>query len=657
MFPIAVSSFILLFPVCVLFGYMFALACSIYQTKTKFAAGKIINVYILEAIGSGLAGILVSLFLIRLFDSLEILIFISILNLLAALFLIFLSSEKLRKLLFVFYGTLIILFSLFLMGQGIEKLNSRVNKFQWKGYEVIESRNSIYANITVAKRNNQTVFFENGLLLFAVPYNKKIAEDSTHFTLLEDTNPQEILLIGGGAAGLLEEILKYPVKHIDYLEIDPLVIELSKEYLPENLRKSLNDKRVKIENVDARFFVKSSGKKYDCIIIHAGSPLTAQLNRYYTVQFFRQLKDRLNDGGVISFSLNSSENYINKELKLFLRSIYISLKKSFSGVKVIPGDEAYFIASDNQNYLTYDYKELLRRLNERNIETKYVREYYLFSRLSAERISYIEKILNGKPEVLPNYDFKPAGYFYNLVFWTTYFKDSVFTWLLKSVTVRNLWLIFAGFIFAGGLTGFIRLRHINFRREISFFSVFIAGFSVMAFQILILLSFQIIYGYLFYKLGFIMSAFMVGLVLGSYFALRFPIFKTPFGSLKLMQFLIFLYALALPFIFNLLLESKSLFVGKLGENVIFILLPVICGILSGGQFSYANKVCLKSEVDSAKIGGLTYALDLLGSCIAAFVTAVFLIPVMGILQACLLVAGINLFVWMFFLLALPANQA
>lgn len=647
LFPIAAASFVLLFPVCIFFGFCFALSCSLYQTKIKTISGKITGVYILEAIGSGIAGIVVSFFLIHLFDALEIIVFICIFNLITALLLIFFSKERRRRFFLAFCTVIIILFSLLLIDSGIQKINAYVAKFQWKGYEVITSENSIYSNITVAKRGRQIVFFENGLLVTAPLDNKMTAEESVHFALLQHPNPKTVLLVGGGTAGLLDEILKYPVMQVDYLEIDPLLIKLSKRYLPQEFREGLRDKRVSIKNIDARFFMKSAKTKYDCIIVSTGSPQTAQLNRYYTVEFFRQLKERLNSGGVVSFSLNSSENYINKELRRFLESIYVSLKESFSDIKVIPGDTAYFIASDNKNYLTYDYKELLRRLKERNIETKYVREYYLFSKLSRERISYIKSFLNEETKAAPNYDFKPAGYFYNLIFWTTYFRDSVFTWLLKSVNGLKIWLIFLAGIFTAGFIGFTRVKHISFREEASLFSVSVMGFSAMALQIIILLTFQIIYGYLFYKLGFILSAFMVGLVLGSFCAARFLIFKEAFRALKLTHFLIFVYALILPLVFNFLIGTTSYFVSKLGQNIIFILLPVICGILCGAQFSYVNKVCLKREGDSARTGGLTYALDLYGSCIAAFVTAIFLIPVIGIFQACLLVAGMNLFIWVF----------
>ena len=91
----------------------------------------------------------------------------------------------------------------------------------------------------------------------------------------------------------------------------------------------------------------------------------------------------------------------------------------------------------------------------------------------------------------------------------------------------------------------------------------------------------------------------------------------------LVQFLIFAYITTLPFIFNFLIKASSPFTVKFGQNVVFLILPAICGILCGAQFSYVNKTCLKKEEDSSRLGGFTAA-DLLGSCVAAFVAAIFL---------------------------------
>lgn len=645
LFPIAAASFALLFPVCIFFGYIFALACDLYRSNIKAISGKISGVYILEAAGAGIAGILVNFFLIRLFDSFENILFICIFSLIFALLLIFFSKERFRRIFLLFYSGLITLFSLFLLTSGIEKLNNYVTRLQWKGYEVITSKNSIYSNVTVAKRNSQIVLFENGILVPSPLDNKMAAEESVHFTMLEHRNPQKVLLIGGGISGLLDEILKYPVKQVDYLEIDPLLVFLSRKYLADVSWG--NDRRVSIKNTDARFFIKSTGEKYDCIIISSAPPQTARLNRYYTVEFFRQLRNRLNSGGVVSLSLNSSENYINNELRQFLQSIYVSLGKSFTEIKVIPGDTVYFLASGDKGYLTDDAKILLHRLRERGIKTDYVREYYLFSKLSSQRISYIKNILNYEPRALANYDFKPMGYFYNLIFWARHFKDSFFISLLNGASALTVRLMFAVFAIIIVLAGLVRLRRASFRDETCIFSVFITGFSSMAIQIITLLCFQIIYGYLFYKIGFILSAFMVGVVLGGYYAVKYSIPKDALKGLILVQFLIFAYITTLPFIFNFLIKASSPFTVKFGQNVVFLILPAICGILCGAQFSYVNKTCLKKEEDSSRLGGFTYAADLLGSCVAAFVAAIFLIPVVGIFQACLLIGGLNLVVLAF----------
>ena len=40
------------------------------------------------------------------------------------------------------------------------------------------------------------------------------------------------------------------------------------------------------------------------------------------------------------------------------------------------------------------------------------------------------------------------------------------------------------------------------------------GFSEIVFQVVVIISFQVLYGYVYYKLGLILTSFMIGLVLG-----------------------------------------------------------------------------------------------------------------------------------------------
>jgi len=540
--------------------------------------------------------------------------------------------------------------------KGWDNLNRYSLNKQWKGYELLASRNSIYGNITVAKRDNQHSFFNNGLHLYTVP-DKLTAEEAVHFALLEHSSPQEVLLIGGGVGGLLEEILKHPVKKVDYVELDPLIIEMAKEYLPQEDYSSLNEPRVDIKNLDGRFFVKRTAKLYDCIIIHLGDPYTAQLNRYYTVEFFKEVKKILKEEGIISFSLTSSENYISPELGDFLRSVYVSLKEAFLDIKVIPGDTIYFLASSKKGVLTYDFNILMDRARGRKLNIKYVREYYLFSKLSNERVAYVENFLHRRNGVKINYDFRPISYYYDIIFWTTHFRDSLFRKLLKAATEDRIWKVAFGiyaFIFLWGLS---RIKSRMAYKRAALMAVMTTGFAEIAFQIVVLLSFQIIYGYVFYKLGLILTSFMIGLSLGGWWIVKImPRLKKEETVFAWTQLTICIYPLVLPLFFWWLSTSKGEVTSWLGSNIIFPFLPIIAGFIGGFQFPLANKIYLGQRDEIGRVAGLSYGVDLLGACLGALLTGAFLVPLLGIPKTCLAVALMNFTVLLLLFLANPKTH-
>ena len=639
------SNFIILAPVCVLLGFMFSLSVRIYDVESRIAATKIAMAYVLEAIGSMVGGLLVSFILVRLLNPFQIMATLSLLNILAAISLQGLSEKKKTRPIFIAVFMVLLMLLVFLwLSNGLNNLQRLSLKMQWRGYELLASRNSIYGNITVTKSQSQRSFFYNGLHLYTIP-DQLTAEETVHFPLLEHPNPERVLLVGGGVGGLIEEILKQPIKKVDYVELDPMIIEMAGEYLPKKEYNFLKDTKVAIKNLDGRLFIKGTDNIYDCVILHLGDPYTAQLNRYYTVEFYQEVKRILKDGGIFSFALSSSESYISRELKEFLRSIYASLKEVFLDVKVIPGDTAYFLACDKKGVLTYDYKILIDRIKERNIDIKYVREYYLFSKLSPEKVRFMEDSLKPEMTVKINYDFRPVSYYYDMIFWAAHFRDSFFKKVLEAATVNKIWnTVFAicGFIL---LFGIIRTKDKKeLQRQASLITVMTIGFTQMSLQMIILLSFQIIYGYVFYKLGLIITSFMVGLALGGLWVIRImPGLKKDLNFFIRIQLAICLYCLMLLIILRWFLNFNQEAASWIGPNVIFLFLPAIAGFIGGAQFPLANKIYLKGkEEDVGRIAGLTYGMDLLGSCLGALLTAIFLIPILGITKTCWLVVVVNL---------------
>ena len=195
----------------------------------------------------------------------------------------------------------------------------------------------------------------------------------------------------------------------------------------------------------------------------------------------------------------------------------------------------------------------------------------------------------------------------------------------------------------------------------------------MAFQLLILLTFQTMYGYLFYKLGIILTAFMAGLALGAIFAAVIaseprttrvrdklrersnPVFWDcfvlqpprndeaacgPAMTKKAARYYrMLLIAIQGDFVlFSILL---GVIFSRFCPDSLFPVLSVIAGSIGGAQFAIANKILLGQKRDVGRVGGLSYGVDLFGSFFGALLTGIFLIPILGIPKTCFAVALIN----------------
>ena len=639
-YPMMLATFSLLALPCAILAFMFSLSCRIYSAEADTPAGGIARVYSMESVGAILGGGLVSYVLIQRMEAFGIVFLFSALNVAGAL-----AMESCdrplsgwprarRAAISAFLAALVVLYAF-----GWPHIRKFSLERLWSGFDVLESRDSIYGNIAVTQKGRQLSFYGNGLHLYTVP-DIFTAEQAVHFPLLEHPSPKNILLIGGGVGGLLKEALKHPIKKVEYVELDPLIVKMARAHLPSEDAAFLDSPRVSISNADGRFFVKRSGEKYDCVIIALGDPYTAQLNRFYTVDFFREIYKVLNDGGVVSFSLTASANYIGEELAAYLRSINISLKEVFPEVLAVPGDSMLLLASNRKGVLTYDIDTLMGRIKERGIQAQYVREYYLFDVLSKGRIEYAEEMLKGREGAILNTDFKPISYYFATLFWSTQFDTPGIRRFLRSVTSAKIWS--AAALFCLLLSLCVLLRRSGRQRSAALAAVMTTGFAEIIFQIVVILSFQVIYGHVFYKIGIIITSFMLGLAVGS------VIMGKALGRLKdarslfiATQVSICIYPLILPFVFMFFSGSGSATADWIGSNIVFPFLPVIPGVIGGVQFPLANRIYLRSGKETGRVSALSYGVDLLGACAGSLLAASFLVPVLGIFQTCILAGLIN----------------
>jgi spermidine synthase len=661
--PVSLFTFSILAPLCAILGFLFALGARMYPTA-RGGARQIGHVYILEAIGASAGGLLTSLLMIRYLNSIQIAMIIGTLNLAAAASLrTFLGRKTAVKVLFRGMIVVLLLLNIYLLipeSRGdatagsfraviaplkANNIHLRSLTVQWGMLGLKASENSIYSNLTVVGEQSGYSFYSNGLHTFTVP-NRALAEPVAHFPMLEHPDPRKVLLIGGGVGGSLGEILKHPVKEVDYVELDPLVIELAREWLDDRSLAPLSDPRVRIANVDGRLFVKRADREYDVVILDLPEPFTAQLNRFYTREFFQEVSDILGDQGVFSLAILSSANYISAEHQRFLNCIYRTLEESFPEIITIPADDVIFlIACKSEGILTYDREVLSSRLRERQIENRYVSEYQMPAWLEPWRVKTFAERIREPQNVSINTDFRPVSYYYDMVLWTAQFAtgsslESGYKKVFEGAARLNLWW-FVMPAFAGGAILFgMGIWKRRVRREYILVAVMLTGFAEIAFEVMVSLAFQIIYGYMYYKLGLILTAFMVGLIIGSIIMTRImDRLKDDLRTFMLTQVAVCIYPLILLGAFWALRDGRAYF---LGANVIFPVLPVIAGFIGGFQFPLATKIYLKHQTRVGRVAGLAYGMDLIGSCAGAFVVSAFLVPIIGIPNTCFAVVLLSI---------------
>lgn len=646
--PMFLTSLVVLSLFCSITGLLFTVGSRTYALElgrsTVEATG---SVYWLEAVGSAAGGLLASLLLVRYLGAFEIVWLLSLLSFLAAVILGVKTPRLQRTLL----GMVLAIFALFVFPVLSGRLESFSLEQLWRGFKVVATRNSAYGNLAIVETEGTRSLFENGLALSTVP-DRASAEEAVHFALLEHPSPRSLLLIGGGVNGSLAQALQHAtLERVDYVELDPAIFDLARRYFPEPWAPIASDRRVHTYPIDGRLFLKTTRENFDVIILNLPDPETAQLNRFYTLEFFREVDARLTSGGVFSFQLRGAEDYISPELADFLRCINRTLREVFPQVSFIPGNPVHFFAAQQAGLLAQGPEDLLSRLRARHLETRYVREYYIPYRMTPDRMLDLGLALRPRLDTPVNRDFAPIAYYFDVALWSRRFNSNY----------RQVFQLVAGVRFGSAAlgTGLILLvlagllhwlskadRRV---RPAAGLCIAASGFTLMALEVLLLLGFQAIYGYVYQQLAMVIAAFMVGMAAGSWLALGGPAQPMAAGrqggdtfTLAWLQVLISVSPLLLSAVFAACAGITRPLGLWLVSQVLFPILSVLCGLLGGYQFPIASRVFFGNTGQGSRGAGTLYALDLVGACIGAVGLSAYWVPVFGFLRTAELIAVVNL---------------
>jgi spermidine synthase len=422
---------------------------------------------------------------------------------------------------------------------------------------------------------------------------------------------------------------------------------------------------VRVHVTDGRLFLKTTPSTFDVVIVNLPEPQNAQLNRFYTVEFFREVARKLTPTGLLSFQLRSSEDYMSAELAQFLRSIYQSLRAVFPEVSAIPGETVHFFAARQAGTLASGADELLARLHARHLETSYVSEYFIPFRITPERMADLNTQLRPGATTPVNRDFAPVAYYFDIALWSSQFNQG-YRRLFRAMAGVDFGVMVAAFgVQLAALVAAGRfLTKSRYRLPLAAgFCTAATGFAMIGLEMLLLLGFQAVYGYVYQQLALLIAAFMAGMALGSWLALlgqasacQLPLAgasflrPAPLGmtALACTQVLSAAAPLVLLALFQAIARADSTST-LAASRIAFPALALASGTLGGFEFALASRMLPRP--------GTLYALDLMGSCLGAILFSVWLVPVFGFLKTALLSAMVSLAAAALAMLAHPPSAA
>ncbi|MDQ0149401.1 polyamine aminopropyltransferase [Eubacterium multiforme] len=246
-------------------------------------------------------------------------------------------------------------------------------RFSIKVEEQLFKGQSDFQRIDVFKSQEFGTFFTLDGLMMVTEKDEFIYHDMiVHVPMATNPNIKKVLVIGAGDGGTVRELTRYKtIEKIDMVEIDKMVVDVCKKYLPKTSSK-LNDERVNLYFEDGLKFVRSVENEYDLIIVDSTDPFGPG-EGLFTKEFYGNCFKALKEDGIL---VNQHESPYYKEYAKSMKRAHKRIRESFPICRVyqahIPtypsGHWLFGFASKKYDPINND---KIEKWNELGLKTKY----------------------------------------------------------------------------------------------------------------------------------------------------------------------------------------------------------------------------------------------------------------------------------------------
>jgi spermidine synthase len=162
--------------------------------------------------------------------------------------------------------------------------------------ELVDYREGATATVSVRRAGDQLWLQVDGVPEAAS--HPSIQNFVAQVPMIFHGQARRVLVVGLGSGGTLASVLRWPVEHVDVVEISPEVRDVARRWFAPSTGRPLDDPRVHLLIGDGRNHLRYGRQLYDVIVSQPSRPWAAGSSGLFTREYFAEMRDHLAPGGV-----------------------------------------------------------------------------------------------------------------------------------------------------------------------------------------------------------------------------------------------------------------------------------------------------------------------------------------------------------------------
>ena len=242
------------------------------------------------------------------------------------------------------------------MGGWIDEEHRGV-RYGLAGRVLVEEQSDVQRITVIQSERYGKGLLLDGCWMTAERQERHYHESLVHPALCGAAAIERVLVIGGGDGGTARECLRHPgVRHLDRVEIDGRVVELSREHLPTIGGSAWSDPRFQLTVGDGiGWAADAADASYDVVLVDGSDP-AGPAEGLFNRTFFDHCRRILKPGGVFATQSESPEAFRDVHIAMvrLIREVFGHADPLYGWVPMYPSGwwSWTFAATDGPRYRT-----------------------------------------------------------------------------------------------------------------------------------------------------------------------------------------------------------------------------------------------------------------------------------------------------------------